>query len=258
MRHRRSIVLLAAISLASLSACSTSKSAEASGEMKEEQVDEGSRHRGGNGARHSKTHAKHHEKHHDRHHGFDNPKERAEEWNDPERDDWQKPGQVLDVMGVDKGQTVVDLGTGTGYFLPHLSKAVGAEGKVLALDVSETMLEYVGETIRPKLAHDHLETRRVERDDPGLASNSVDRILTVNTWHHVKNRVDYAKKIADALKPNGRFVDVDYTMEAEQGPPKEMKLTPEEVEKELERAGLEAQIVEESLPKQYIVVATPK
>lgn len=193
---------------------------------------------------------------HGRHHGFEDPEKHAEEWNAEERDTWQKPEEVIELMGVDAGDTVVDLGTGTGYFLPHLSRAVGPDGRVLALDVSEKMLEYVDSDMRPELPHDNLETRLVERDDPGLDPESADHILMVNTWHHVKDRVTYAEKLHAGLEPGGSFVDVDYTMETDRGPPKKIRLTPDEVVEELESAGFEAEVLDESLPEQYIVVGT--
>lgn len=198
-------------------------------------------------------------KHHNRHHGFDNPANYAERWNSPDRDAWQKPKEVADLLELGSGMTVADLGTGTGYFLRYLSSEVWPDGKVLALDVSKNMLEYVNTKITPDLPHDNIETQLVKRDDPGLAPASVDRILTVNTWHHVKNRVAYAQKLHKALKPGGMFIDVDYTRASDKGPPDKIKLPPEKVVRELEKAGFQAQIVDESLPEQYVVraVKTP-
>ena len=197
-----------------------------------------------------------HDHKHEREHGFEHPERYAERWNDPARDDWQKPKEVIELMGVQPGMTVVDLGTGTGYFLPHLSEAVGPDGRVLALDVSDKMLTYVREEALPNLPHKNVETKRVERSDPKLAADSVDSILMVNTWHHVTNREAYAGKLLAALKPGGTFVDVDYTKASGEGPPKKIKLDPEEVVEELEAAGFEAKVAEESLPKQYVVVGT--
>lgn len=197
-----------------------------------------------------------HDHKHEREHGFEHPERYAERWNDPARDDWQKPKEVIELMGVEPGMTVADLGTGTGYFLPHLSEAVGPEGKVWALDVSEKMLTYVRDKTFQGLPHQNVETKRVERDDPKLDAESVDSIVMVNTWHHVTNRTAYAEKLLAALKPGGTFVDVDYTKASGEGPPKKIKLDPEEVVEELEAAGFEATVADESLPKQYVVVGT--
>ncbi|MFP4600070.1 MAG: methyltransferase domain-containing protein [Persicimonas sp.] len=186
-------------------------------------------------------------------HRFDKPEEYAERWNSPERDEWQKPDEVIELMGVGEGMTVVDIGAGTGYFVEQLAPVVGPSGKVLALDIEQSMVDYVNEHAEQQ-GLDNVEARKVAVDDPQLEEASVDRILTVNTWHHIPERVAYAEKLHDALKADGKVAVVDYTMEADQGPPKKMRLEPSEVVDELEQAGFETEVVEESLPKQYIVI----
>lgn len=195
----------------------------------------------------------HDESHGPRGHRFTEPEKYAKRWNDPGRDSWQKPQEVMAILGVEKDMTVVDLGTGTGYFVPHLAKTVGPNGKVLALDVEEPMVEYVKNRVLSQ-DMDQVEARVVATDDPGLAAESIDRVLTVNTWHHIKNRGEYAQKLAEALKPGGAVAVVDYTLEGGHGPPRSHKLSPEQVKEELEAGGLNAQVVEENLPRQYIVI----
>ena len=191
------------------------------------------------------------------HHRFDDPEKWAARWNDPDRDAWQRPREVVGLLDIEPGMTVADLGTGTGYFLPHLSEAVGASGRVLALDVSKEMIDYIGSAPATSGLH-KVEGRVVASDDPGLADGSVDRILVVNTWHHIAGRPEYAKKIAAGLEPGGRFVIVDFLKdESIDGPPMEMRLTAEEVVAELSGAGFSSvEIVEETLDRHYIVRAT--
>jgi SAM-dependent methyltransferase len=194
-----------------------------------------------------------HEAHGARQHRF----EHAEDWvpvlDDPARDTWQRPAEVVRLLAVSPGMTVVDLGAGTGYFLRYLSAAVGAAGRVLALDVEPDMIRYMKE----RAAQEHLgtvEARVVRSDDPGLPEGSVDRILVVDTWHHVAGRAAYARKLAAALKPNGLVMIVDFTRESKHGPPPEMRLGPEEVAEDLADGGLEAASLPESLPEQYVVI----
>lgn len=264
MAYRRAALLFAIVALLLWAAsCKTSEGAKST-EAERQTTASSSQSEGDDSTRaHDKHHAEHKHgstadeaKGHGRHHDFEHPQKYAEEWNAEERDEWQRPEHVVEILGAESGETVVDLGTGTGYFLPHLSRAVGPDGTVLALDVSKNMLEYVDSKVRPELPHDNLETRQVERDDPGLDDGSVDHILMVNTWHHIEDRVGYAEKMLADLKPGGTFVDVDYTMETDKGPPQKIRLTPEEVVEELESAGFEATVAEESLPNQYVVVGT--
>jgi ubiquinone/menaquinone biosynthesis C-methylase UbiE len=183
--------------------------------------------------------------------------ERADDWtktfDDPARAAWQKPAHVVSLMDIERGARVADVGAGTGYFLPFLSVAVGPSGKVLALDVEADMIRYVKERAeRESLLN--VEARVVTGNDPGLEKASLDRILIVDTWHHIPERRSYAAKLADALRPNGMVFVVDFTMESEHGPPREHRLEPEKVVAELAGGGLEAKIIPEQLPNQYMVV----
>lgn len=174
---------------------------------------------------------------------------------DPSRDAWQHPEEVVRMLGCKDGDTAVDLGVGTGYFVPHLARAVGPEGTVLGLDISEGTVDWVRER-----AEEHglsnVRVRTVAPDDPGLPNRSVDCVLVVNTWHHISGRVDYAERLLTALRPGGRLLIVDFTMESPIGPPREKRLTVGAVVRELEQAGFQARVLEESLPRQYAIVGS--
>ena len=181
----------------------------------------------------------------------------AEEWakifDDPARDAWQKPSEVIALTEISSGMTVVDLGAGTGYFEPYLSRAVGPAGHVLALDVEPDMIRY----LKDRAAHEgwtNVEPRLVATDDPSLADASVDRVLVVDTWHHVPARVEYAKKLKRALRAHGAVVVVDFTKESKNGPPPEHRLSAESVASDLAAAGIPSIIAPEDLPDQYVVV----
>ena len=148
--------------------------------------------------------------------------------------------------------TAVDLGAGTGYFIGYLSEAVGPEGRVLALDTERSMVD----AMHARIEQEGLRNVRpgvVNADDPALTPRSVDRVLVVNTWHHISNRVDYAEKLLTALRPGGLLLIVDFTMESPEGPPTQMRLTYDTVVAELEAAGFAAEVLEESLPYQYVI-----
>jgi SAM-dependent methyltransferase len=187
-------------------------------------------------------------------HRFEHAEEWAKTFDDPARDAWQRPAEVVALLQIRSGMSVVDIGAGTGYFVPYLARAVGPQGRVLALDVEPDMVRYLRERAA-KEALSNVRAEVVEVDDPGLASESVDRILIVDTWHHIPDRVAYAKKLGKALSPGGTIAIVDFTMDAKNGPPPHHRLPPEEVVKELTRAGLEATIATEGLPEQYVVIA---
>jgi len=176
----------------------------------------------------------------------------AHRLDDPSRDAWQKPEEVMALLDCRPGATVVDVGAGTGYFLPFLSKRVGEQGLVLALDIGSETIASLRERAEAQ-GLNNVEPRVVTADDPGLERRSADRILIVNTWHHIDERRAYAEKLQEALARGGQLLIVDFTLDAPMGPPVEKRLTVDTVVAELEAAGLETTILEETLPYQYVV-----
>lgn len=187
------------------------------------------------------------------HHSFDNPEQYADDWNDPTRDDWQQPTRLIEAMGVKDGMTVADLGAGTGYFIPYLSRAVGEDGQVLAVDIEPAMLDYIVERTR-KHELGNVDTVLARPEHTRLDEASVDRILTVNTWHHIPNRGTYAQHLARRLKDGGSVWVVDFEREAPMGPPRRHRLTPESIMQDLEAGGFEAQVQDLGLPHQFVIV----
>jgi ubiquinone/menaquinone biosynthesis C-methylase UbiE len=187
-------------------------------------------------------------------HDFSNTAKHAKNFENPERVAWQMPDQVMELMAIEPGMTVADLGAGTGFFVPYLAKAVGPSGKVLALDVEPNMVTHLKQRAA-EAGLSQVEARGVEPGDPGFAPASVDRILIVNTWHHIDDRGNYSAKLRRALEPGGSIWVVDFEKTSAKGPPAAHKLHPHEVIAELTAGGLEAEAVEETLPEQYVISA---
>lgn len=196
--------------------------------------------------------------HHHRHKRFVEPEKMAKSWNDPQRDTYQKPAEIIASMTIKEGMVVADLGTGTGYLLPHLSKAVGAQGKVLAQDIEPKMLAYVGEQTK-KQGLTNIQTVKGTRTSTGFQPASVDRVVTLNVWHHISDREGFAKHLATTLKPGGQLIIVDFLAQQTEGfgPPLKMRLSEQAVIKELQQAGWKAEVAKETMPRHYIVRATP-
>ena len=157
-------------------------------------------------------------------------------------------------MALAPGMVVADIGAGTGYFLPYLVPAVQPAGRVLGLDVEPNMVRHMEARIRDG-GLEGAEARVVATDDPGLAPGTVDRILIVDTWHHIQDRVAYGRRLAAALAPEGALFVVDFRKDSPQGPPPAMRLDAEAVLRELREAGFEAEQLPVPLPYQYVLRA---
>lgn len=172
-----------------------------------------------------------------------------------ERDAWQKPELVMELLGDLEGKTVVDIGSGTGYFSFRLA-AAGA--RVICADVDPRFLDYIRARLEEaELPADAMELRRVPPDSPALAPGEADLVLMVDTYHHIEDRVAYFEEVRAGLAPGGRLVVVDFfKRDTPVGPPVSMKLAPETVVDELRAAGFRnVDVDRRSLPYQYIVTA---
>jgi arsenite methyltransferase len=125
------------------------------------------------------------------------------------RDGWQQPERVIAALGLEPGDRVADLGSGSGYFTLHLSKAVGPEGRVFAVDVDEEMNEYLTQRVAQAGAT-NVEVVRGRFDDPLLPDGGIDLVLTVDTYHHIDDRPAYFRKLQRDLAPGGRVAVIDY------------------------------------------------
>lgn len=171
-----------------------------------------------------------------------------------DRATWQHPAQVIALLGDIEGQSIIDIGAGTGYFSFRLAEK-GAQ--VIAADVDERFLNYIKD--KKSRSGDTLVTPTlVEYDDPLLGDSSIDHAIIVDTYHHIEDRVLYFNKVLKGLKESGTLMVVDFKkVETAHGPPVHIRISQEDVANELRQAGFkEIEINSILLEEQYIIVAT--
>ena len=178
------------------------------------------------------------------------PPHSAEEYiralDDPARDAWQKPHEVVMALDLKPEEVVADIGAGTGYFARRIARHAA---KVYAVDIDAKLLEAAA-----KGAPQNLVTVLAASDDPQLPAGGVDTIFFCNALHHIANRPAYYAKLARALKPGGRIVNIDfYKKPLPVGPPERMKLSEEEVVREMAAAGFVKTRSLDLLPYQYFL-----
>src|SRR5262247_686823 len=119
------------------------------------------------------------------------------------RDQWQQRDRVIESLEIRPGDRVADIGSGGGYFTFRLAKAVGADGKVYAVDVDKELNDALARRAKDE-GYANVEIILAKADDPLLPS-AVDLIFTSNTYHHLQNRTAYFANLKKYLKPNGRI-----------------------------------------------------
>jgi len=103
-----------------------------------------------------------------------------------ERDQWQRPSDILRALNLRHGSTVVDLGCGSGYFALKLSSEVHSAGTVYAVDIRRLPLMFLW--VRDLIRHQsNIRTVLGKADNPRLPSSTAHAVLIANTYHEFEN-----------------------------------------------------------------------
>jgi SAM-dependent methyltransferase len=176
----------------------------------------------------------------------------------PARDAWQKPDQVVSALGLTRGQTACDIGSGPGYFTLRLARAVGPEGFVYAVDVEARMLQALRERLE-KARVRNVAPVLAMAEDPLLPPGACDVVLVVDTYHHFPDRSGYLRRLRRSLKPRGRIVNIDYQRRPTPvGPPLDHRVARDTFLGEAKSAGLALVGEPTFLPYQYFVILQAK
>lgn len=176
---------------------------------------------------------------------------------DPGRDEYQKPHDVLKALDLKPGETIADIGSGSGYFTLRFAAHVGDRGRVLAVDIDPGMIRFLNRRLRDAGVR-NVQTILAEPDDPLLPDASVDRVVIVDTWHHIEKPIAYLALVKRILKPGGQVVMIDFQKrELPFGPPLAMKIAREDLVRQLEANGFHLAKEHTFLPYQYFLVFTP-
>ena len=188
---------------------------------------------------------------HTHQHGFADADKWAQSFDDPARDAWQKPHEVIMALGLKPDQVVADVGAGTGYFSMRLAHFV-PQGKVYGVDTEPKMVEYLDKRARAAgLAN---LTAVVSTPDDAKLPEKVDLVLLVDVFHHIEGRAAYFAKLRKSLKPGGRVAIIDFNARSKVGPPVAERLSPAKVKAEMRAAGYRSVAEPGFLPNQYFLI----
>jgi predicted methyltransferase len=180
----------------------------------------------------------------------------------PDREQWQHPDQIMDVLQIADGSVVADLGAGGGWFTVRIARRVGPFGRVYAEDVQPQMIELIKGTLqRERLSN--VTTVLGSATDPRLPPSSIDAALIVDSYHEMeleeggthRDPVTLLKNIARALKLQGRLGIVDFLPGGGgPGPDPDQRVDPKSVIRACEAAGLEFIKREEVPPFEWLLI----
>jgi SAM-dependent methyltransferase len=192
---------------------------------------------------------------HTHQHRFGDAEKWAKIFDDPERDAWQKPHEVIHALALKPDAIVADIGAGTGYFSMRLAHMT-PKGRVYGVDTEAAMVKYLAERAKREGLENVIAVAG-KPDDPRLPAKA-DLILFVDVYHHVDDRERYFRNLRNALRPGGRAALIDFRMDSPVGPPKSARIEPERVKAEMQRAGYALAEEHAFLPNQYFLVFQPR
>lgn len=182
---------------------------------------------------------------------FDDAEKWSKNFDSPTRDMWQMPDRVIAALDLKPGQTVADIGAGTGYFAIRLAKSTAAP-KVFAVDIEQSMVQYM----RLRAVKEGI-TNLVGVVATASSANlpePVDLILIVDTFHHIPAREAYFSNLQNSLKPGGRLAIVDWLPGGPMGPPEQFRFSPAQIAAELGKAGWKQSGEHSFLPNQSFTI----
>lgn len=171
-----------------------------------------------------------------------------------EREREERPSLAVRLLRLQPGQTVADIGAGSGYYTELLSRAVGPSGKVYATEIQPEMLRLLERRVqRRKLAN--VITVLATETDPRLPRESLDLALLVDVYHEFAHPQQMLRRIREALKPGGRLVLIEFRKEDPAVPIREEhKMSVAEARAEVEPEGFRFEAVLNDLPWQHILI----
>ncbi len=191
---------------------------------------------------------------HMRDHSFAGSEHWAKVFDDPKRDAWQKPHEVMRALAPKQDAVIADIGSGTGYFSVRFAHMV-PKGRVYGVDTEPDMVKYLAERAKRE-GLDNITAVKAAPGDPRLPE-SADLVILVDVYHHIGDREHYFGRLRDSLKPGGRLAVIDFRMDSPQGPPKAARIAPAQVKAELKKAGYVLDREHGFLPNQYFLVFRP-
>lgn len=173
------------------------------------------------------------------------------------RDAWQKPSEVIGMLGDIEDKVIADIGAGTGYFTFRM--ALRAK-KVIAVEIDRNMIDLINafKLNLPSDLNHKIETRLATADNSKIGLHEADIIVIINTVTYIEDKKSYLKHLHKLLPPEGRIMIVDYKtnnipIQVDKG---EYQLSPGELSELLSQIGYtNIRIDQNALDYQYILLA---
>jgi SAM-dependent methyltransferase len=126
----------------------------------------------------------------------------------PGRDQRLQIKRVMDILGIEPGTSVADIGAGSGWFTVRAARRVGAKGRVFAVDINPEAIRYIGKRLQKENLN-NVKTILSQPDDPELPASSLDAVLLLKTYHEIAQPVALLRTLHPALRAGAKVGIID-------------------------------------------------
>ncbi len=184
-----------------------------------------------------------------------NPK-KLEKLNNPARLEDIPPAYVWDKLKIDKCETLIDIGAGTGFFSRAFSDFM-SDGVVFAADISPVMIDWMNEYIVD--SSPGIKPILMDESTIPLEDSVADLVLMVNLHHELDLPETTLGEAYRLLKPEGKICIIDWKKEEmPYGPSLEIRCAVDDVKAQLETARFINVSIDDSLSKNFLIIAEKK
>jgi ubiquinone/menaquinone biosynthesis C-methylase UbiE len=172
----------------------------------------------------------------------------------PERIETEKPEELLDLLGIEEGDVVADIGAGPGFFSLRAAERVGRTGKVLAVDIQPEMIDGLRKMMK-RSGLENIVPILGNVDDPKLPAGSVDHVLIIISYHEFSHPVEMMRHVRKAMKRDGQMLITEYKAENPNSRIQPFhKMSEAEIMKEITALGFRRDRVIDIIPSQHAFV----
>jgi cyclopropane fatty-acyl-phospholipid synthase-like methyltransferase len=119
-----------------------------------------------------------------------------------------KSKEIINALSIEKGDKILEIGVGGGYFAKIFSEIVGGKGTYYGIDTDNVFIENLN-TIGKAGLKNIVGIKILPNEIPDF-HEKVDFVFTRNVYHHLENRIDYFRKLSDIIAIKGKVIIIDY------------------------------------------------
>jgi ubiquinone/menaquinone biosynthesis C-methylase UbiE len=167
------------------------------------------------------------------------------------------PVETFRHAGIRPGMTVLDIGTGSGFYLPPLAETVGEKGRIIGIDTQTAAIDHAAAKIQ-RLGLENIELLATTENAIPLPPNSIDAAVMIFLFHELETPQLYLRELARHLTATGKLIIIEWSKEErDMGPPPEEVPTPEEITCSLAEAHFTVQQSERLNAYCHLITALP-